>query len=149
MDYRLLHEPTPYEEEIIQLLGGEKHRELCRIIISNAQEYGFVRKQDLETHKGYTRYDITKSFNHLRDNDIIKEAYRSRYPKGTLKGYELRHVNKPCTLLFEGDTHYEVMAYMDRHFYQIGTGENKEDFVMPNVDHYKEKSQDTLVGIYD
>ena len=150
MEYRLLHPPTPYELEIIEMLTNSRQRELAKIAISVSQEYGFVRRANLDSFDNkFTRHDVTKVLKHLRDNDILKEGFVSKYPKGTLKGYEPVHTKRQVTLLFvttQGH-HYEETTYVDRYYYQV-KGLDMHQYLNPTINELKNKPEDILEGIY-
>ena len=150
MGYKLLHRPTPYEEKFIEMLPNEKHRELSRITISIAQEYGFVRRANLDNFdKKYTRYDVTKTLTHLKECGIIKEGYISKYPKGTLKGYKPVHRSRQVAVLFidSKGARYEESSEVDRYFFQQ-SGESMEEYLIPSIKELKHNEEDILEGIY-
>lgn len=150
MEYRLIHPPTPYELEVIEMLTNSRQRELAKIAISIAQEYGFVRRANLDAFDNkYTRHDVTRVLKHLKDNGLLKDGFVSKYPKGTLKGYEPVHRKREVTLLFitlQGH-HYEETSFVSRYYYQV-KGLDMHQYLTPTINELKNEPKDILEGIY-
>lgn len=147
---RLLHEPTKTEEIILQGLPNPKQRDLARIAISIAQEHGFIRRANLDGYKEFTRHDVTKVLNFLKDTKIFRVAHRSRYPKGTLKGYEPIYSNFTAEVLFQPigtEPRYEVGVVVSREYY-YQRGSKIKDHIIGGIDAIKMSDDDTLKGIY-